>query len=98
MKQKLITPGAIVLAGFLLAACATSQTQTEATFGDAVRATTHAQIHDPISIVTPQKEAVTGGDPYALGRVVIEHRAGGGSEASSVAKPISISVSGSSSD
>lgn len=96
MKQKLITPGLFVLVCLLLTACSTSPTQTETEFGDSVRAMTRGQIHDPNAALSPQKEAVTGGDAYVLERVMQEYRTGSSKDAASVGKPVKVGLGGSS--
>ena len=97
MKHKMIISGSFMLACLLLTACSGSQTRTEAEFGDSVRAMTQGQIHDPNAALSPPEEAVTGGDPYALERVLDEYRTGSSSDAASVRKAIELGVGGSSS-
>ena len=97
MKHKMIVSGFLMLACLLLTACSSSQTRTEAEFGDSVRAMTRGQIHDPNAALSPQKEAVPGGDAYALERVLEEYRTGTGRDAAGVGRPIELGVGGSSS-
>ena len=97
MKHKMIISGLLMLTCLLLTACSSSQTRTEAEFGDSVRAMTRGQIHDPNAALSPQKEAVTGGDAYALERVLEEYRTGTSTDAASVRKAIDLGVGGSSS-
>lgn len=72
MKTNLKFYATVALALALAAGCA-SQTPSENTFGDAVRAVTSNQIHDKVAATYPDKEAVTGGNSDRLENVVTTH-------------------------
>ncbi|HEY5642501.1 MAG TPA: hypothetical protein VIS31_06455 [Woeseiaceae bacterium] len=94
MKHNYFVPALLAASALWLSACSTSETRTEAQFGDAVRSVTRGQIHDPGAALSPQKEAVTGADPAVLERVLLEHRTGEGGNAAAVGQPVTISVGG----
>jgi len=93
MKNRKIV--SLVVAAFVavIAGCATSDSRTEAAFGDAVRQVNHAQIYDTNAAENPDPAPVLGGDPERLNNTLSGHRKDVASP-SSVGSPITINVGG----
>jgi hypothetical protein len=92
MTKQLQTVLLLAVAGTLAAGCA-SQTRSEREFGNAVRMVTTNQVYDVGAKMYPSKEAVTGGNPDRLQKVVEAH-AGDVSEGQGVQKAITPGVGG----
>lgn len=92
MKNHLQTVLLLAVAGALAAGCA-KQTRTEREFGNAVRMVTTNQVYDVGTKLNPSRDAVTGGSPDRLQKVVEAH-AGDVSESQGVQRPIAPGVSG----
>ena len=63
----------ITAAACILGAGCATETRTEREFGDAVRAVKTSQIHDMGAAQYPSEDAVTGGNPERLEKVVRSH-------------------------
>ena len=88
MNKRIILLSAALAA---LAGCATSETATEADFGNSTAALKRAQAADPSKIDNPSTEPVTGVDPDYAGNV-IEAMRENVSKPEQVKKPIEIRV------
>ena len=80
----------------ILAACASVATgcasnRLEQEFGDSVREVMTKQIYDPGAALSPDRNAVTGGDPTRLEGVVESHR-GDVVDPGRVERPVSVDI------
>jgi len=73
MNEKLKTAAVTIALVALLGGC-TSQTTTEADFGNTVRDVIMNQTHDIGATLESEPEAVTGADPNQLENVINSHR------------------------
>lgn len=88
-----VSTAAFVLA-LLVSGCASQKTQTEATFGDAVRSTVKNQVYNVETLSFPSEEAVTGGNQDRLENVITTHGSESSQQEGSVQQPIVIGVGG----
>jgi len=88
--RKILIPAAAAIL-IVIAGCASSNSRTEAAFGDAVRQVNKAQIYDPNAAENPDPAPVLGGDPERLNNTLSGHRKDVASP-KSVNAPITINV------